>query len=188
MRCPCCRQFGHTKDECPRVDLAPLFVGRPTRHSPYTLGGPPRKGGRTVEPFLLGLGEGRISDVGVYVLELRDGRYYVGKSASIAARLRQHAAGTGACCAKGFVRRVAPITPHSSDLEAWERAETLARMHRHGISRVRGWMYTCPAMPPHQREHAFQQVCEKLDLCRRCGRPGHFIADCQGGARPRWTG
>ena len=187
MRCPCCRQFGHAADECPRADLAPQFVGRPTRPSPYTLGGA-RKGSRAVEPFRLGLGEGRASDVGVYVLELKGGRYYVGKSMGIAARLRQHAAGAGASCAHGFLRRVAPIAPRSSDLEAWERAETLARMHRHGVSLVRGWMYTCPTLTPALRDHAFHQICEKMDLCRRCGRPGHFITACQGGARPRWAG
>jgi predicted GIY-YIG superfamily endonuclease len=169
-----------------------FLVGRPTRPGPFTLGArklqpPPRRARASctraadTEPTDAG------GNAGVYVLELPDGRYYVGKSTAIDARLRQHAAGEGASCARGYLCRVPPITPRASDLEAWERSETLARMHRHGIARVRGWMYTTPGMGHAQHEHAFRQVCEKLDLCRRCGRAGHFITACRGGPRPRWA-
>ena len=142
-----------------RTDGAPFFIGRPKRAGPFTLGARGAK-----RPRATPIGP---EDAGVYVLELREGRFYVGKSTAIAARLRQHAEGTGATCARGFVRRVAPVTPRIDDLEAWERAETLTRMHAHGISKVRGWMYTAPSLGPALRDHAFQQVCEKLDLCRR---------------------
>ena len=111
----------------------------------------------------------------------------MGKSAGIAERLRQHAAGEGAACAKGFLRRISPLTPHMHDLEAWERAETLARMRKHGIASVRGWMYTAPELGQYLREHAYQQICERFDLCRRCGREGHFAAACAGAARPPWA-
>ena len=129
---------------------------------------------------------GARAEAGVYVLELPQGRYYVGKSGNVEDRLEQHRGGTGASCAEGFRRRVPPLTPPDDDAEAWERAETLARMRRHGISRVRGWMFTSPELTDAQREAAFSQVCERFDLCRRCGRAGHFATACAGGPRARF--
>jgi predicted GIY-YIG superfamily endonuclease len=133
---------------------------------------------------------------GVYVLQKEDGSFYVGKSKNIANRLKQHIAGVGAVCALGSVFRVPAMTaPILNDFEAWERSETLARMRYHGISMVRGWMYTSEYLDDSQREHAFQQICEKCDLCRKCGGEGHFAAQCKLAAgcnffkknRPAWA-
>jgi predicted GIY-YIG superfamily endonuclease len=129
--------------------------------------------------------KGARSEAGVYALELAGGKYYVGKSGNVLERIEQHRAGAGASCAEGFRRRVPTLTPPDDDAEAWERAETLARMRRHGISRVRGWMFTAPELTEAQREAAFAQVCERFDLCRRCGRAGHFAAACHCGAGSR---
>lgn len=153
------------------------FVGRPVkRRSEFLLGRPAVSG--------------QCKDTGVYVLEKKGGTFYVGKSANIRERLVQHSSGSGASCAKGFLRRVPPITAECDDHEAWERSETLARMHIYGISRVRGWMYTTVALTDAQVEHAFGQICERNDLCRRCGDGGHFAArcSCAGVAkRPEWA-
>jgi predicted GIY-YIG superfamily endonuclease len=120
------------------------------------------------------------SNSGVYVLKKQDGGFYVGKSENIVKRLKQHSDGVGAVCARGDVCRVPTMTiPISNDFEAWERSETLARMRYYGISRVRGWMYTSEYLDESQREHAFQQICEKFDLCRKCGCEGHFAAECR---------
>jgi len=154
-----------------------FVVGRPSaRAAQFLLGRPPAK--------TLAESEG-----GVYVLQKPDGSFYVGKSGNIQERMRQHAEGSGAACAKGKCRRVPPLTPASEDLEAWERAEVLARMKTHGVGKVRGWMYTTRELTEAQAEHAFSQVCEKYDLCRRCGRGGHFAASCRvkGGERPAWA-
>lgn len=161
-----------------------FVVGRPSaRSAQFLLGRPPAKSAESLEG-------------GVYVLERPDGVYYVGKSCNIRGRIRQHAEGGGASCAKvegeGRARRVLPLTQACEDLEAWERAEVLARMRKHGIGRVRGWMYTSPELSEAQREHAFGQVCEKFDLCRRCGLRGHFAVDCRARAasreaRPEWA-
>jgi hypothetical protein len=202
MRCFRCRQIGHWADECQFVAAVRRLIAKPTRASAYVIGRPKDRAGPHVvgkakpAQFVLG-GAGAsaalppLGDKGVYVLELKDGGFYVGKSGAIEERLRQHAGkkepGAGAVCAKGFVGRVPPLTPRSEDLEAWERAETLARMYKHGIGRVRGWMYTSQEMSEAQREHAFAQICEKHDLCRRCGHGGHFAAECFAGVRAPWA-
>ena len=212
MQCFRCHELGHGYDECPRASRLQQWVAHPRRGGAYTLARPraasaftvgrigprggahivgKRRAGAASAGFLLGARAAELADEdGVYVLELDDGRYYVGKSHCVAGRLRQHAEGAGAACAKGYRRRVPPLTPRADDFEAWERAETLARMRRHGVGRVRGWMYTAPEMSEAQRDHAYQQVCERFDLCRRCGREGHFAADCGAGPgqqRPGWA-
>lgn len=159
----------------PRGRASHFVVGKPSaRTARFLLGRPPERAAETVEG-------------GVYVLERPDGVFYVGKSGNIQERLRQHREGTGAACAKGKCRRVPPMTPACDDLEAWERSEVLARMYKHGVRNVRGWMFTSEEFGEGEAEQAFRQVCEKFDLCRRCGRRGHFVADCRAHGRPEWA-
>ena len=60
-------------------------------------------------------------------------------------------------------------------------------MHEFGIDNVRGWMYTFKTMPLDQKLSAFDQICEKFDFCRKCGRNGHFIRDCRSMSTDKWT-
>lgn len=190
-----------------------FFVSRPSASSSYTLrkcgegagrhsvGKPKGRGHFFVvgKPsarsarFLLGRTQDQACatlEGGVYVLQAPDGTFYVGKSCNIQERLKRHLEGTGATCAKGKCNRVPPLTPACDDLEAWERNEVLARMRRFGVGNVRGWMYTSKQLSDAQVEHAFFQVCEKFDLCRRCGLSGHFVAQCRAhgkNCRPKWA-
>ena len=87
------------------------------------------------------------SERGVYVLELDDGYFYVGKAEKdISARIEKHRQGKGAAwCKVHGVKRLKylkPIQPPSgTDLNAWEKNETITRMQMHGISKVRGWEF-----------------------------------------------
>ena len=72
-------------------------------------------------------------------------------------------------------------------MESWERNEVLTRMFEFGIDNVRGWMYTFKTMPLGQKVSAFDQVCEKFDRCRKCGRGAHFVHNCQALSADLWT-
>lgn len=121
-----------------------------------------------------------MADRGVYVLQVNDGdEFYVGKSKNIKTRIAQHESGQGSNFITKIVKRVSPQTAPSADWESWERSETLYLMHKHGVDKIRGWMYTKCFLSDDERRHASLQICEKYDLCRRCGVKGHFIEECQ---------
>lgn len=131
------------------------------------------------------------SEEGVYVLRFTDGSkplFYVGKSSNIQMRIQQHTQGQGAACTTGReFTRVPCLAPDMTDMESWERSEVLERMHQFGMDSVRGWKFTLRTMPLAQRVSAFDDVCERFDLCRRCGRGSHFIRECEALTTDRWT-
>lgn len=119
---------------------------------------------------------------GVYVLRYVDRTYYVGKTTNMPARLAEHRT-------KGDFEVLKPETPGSAmDLESWERNETLHRMLKHGVDKVRGWMFTSRRLSESNLQDIFAQICEKYDLCRRCGRATHFASGCYARTRAPWCG
>jgi len=117
---------------------------------------------------------------GVYVLQYQNGNIYVGKSNDIDARIRQHASRSVKCTSgwQGSPTEIKPITPYMDDFESWERNETLELMSKHGVEKVRGWMYTSQHLSQETVDSIDAQLCEKYDLCRSCGGKGHFMSAC----------
>jgi len=129
---------------------------------------------------------------GIYVLRMNNSPkpfFYVGKADNIERRIKQHMDGEGAYCITGEpFTRVKPLTRGTTDdMESWERNEVLTRMYEFGIDNVRGWMYTFKTMTIEQKVSAFDQICEKFDFCRKCGRNSHFIRDCHSLSTDLWT-
>lgn len=128
---------------------------------------------------------------GVYALVNSNGLHYVGKSDDVEGRIKMHKQGHGAACLKGSganITRVSLLTQgQTHDLESWERDETLTRMMRHGIENVRGWMYVSKTLSDEQMDSAFNQVCERFDLCRKCGRNSHFASACFAKSKAQWA-
>ena len=119
---------------------------------------------------------------GVYILELAQGRVYVGHSSDTRRRMHQHLTGQGSAFTKAFPP-TGVVLPRlgcvSGSSEAAERDETLRYMFLRGIQLVRGWKYTRVHMPEEEVQDAESNIRELFDLCRRCGHPGHFITQCK---------
>jgi predicted GIY-YIG superfamily endonuclease len=119
---------------------------------------------------------------GIYILELAQGRVYVGHSSDMRRRLQQHMSGQGAAFTKAFpptgvlLPRLGKVT---GSAEAAERDETLRYMFLRGIPLVRGWKYTRVYMADDEQRDAEENIRELFDLCRRCGHPGHFVTQCK---------
>ena len=183
------RKFRELFVDAPQLQVEPLFKKNndnpASAFEPYhnSAAVSPAKCARLLPP-----------DRGVYVLKFSDtlpdrALYYVGKSNDIEERLRQHARDEGAVCVRGrhFTRVPVIVAGTVNDMEGWERSEVLERMFQFGINAVRGWKFTLTAMPLEQKLSAFDDVCERFDLCRECGRGSHFIRDCQALTTDWWT-
>ena len=116
---------------------------------------------------------------GVYALVTSRGRHYVGKSEDIDGRVDMRG--------ESFTRVPLLTRGFVYDLESWERNETLTRMLRYGISSVRGWIFVTRTLSESQWVSAFNQVCERFDLCRTCGRDTHFADACFSGSMASWA-
>lgn len=106
---------------------------------------------------------------GVYVLELENKCIYIGKSnQNVDARVKEHFNSGGSAFTKKFkpIRQLEPLTQPTTDLESYERAETLEQMWVNGIKNVRGWQYTKLFLTEFEYESIFRQMCERKDLCR----------------------
>ena len=120
---------------------------------------------------------------GVYVLILDDGTRYVGKSEDVPTRVAQHRRNQGsAWCKQGGVRGLtqgATLIPRQDDLNVWEQQETLAQMLQWGCNRVRGWEFTsCKPLTPVECSMLERLIFAGGNLCRACGKGGHFAAQC----------
>lgn len=117
----------------------------------------------------------------VYVLELLGGFVYVGKSTDVKRRVEEHMRGDGAWFTKAYrptgrlLRRLGTL---EGDGDGPERDETLRQMDARGWERVRGWKYTRKELSALDVREIEANIREMKDLCRRCGRKGHFWAKC----------
>jgi predicted GIY-YIG superfamily endonuclease len=118
----------------------------------------------------------------VYVLELEDGRVYVGSSKDVTRRISQHTSGSGSAYTRLY-RPTGVQLPRLGNIEgdgdAAERDETLRYMMIRGIPYVRGWKFSRVDMPPEEFDEAEANIRELFDLCRRCGYKGHFCTHCR---------
>jgi len=118
----------------------------------------------------------------VYILELEQGRVYVGSSRDVKRRVEQHVAGTGSAYTRVY-KPTGVLLPRlgnvGGDGDAAERDETLRYMMLRGIPYVRGWKFAQVVMPPAEFDEAEANIRELFNLCRRCGYQGHFMTQCK---------
>ena len=118
----------------------------------------------------------------VYIIELEHGKVYVGKSAHVARRVKQHEAGGGAAWTKLYPPtgvRLPRLGNVRGAGDAAERDETLRYMALRGTSNVRGWRYTAVNLTQAEHDDAEANIRELFDLCRRCGCTSHFATKCK---------
>lgn len=121
----------------------------------------------------------------VYILQLQNNKIYVGKSHDVTHRLIQHMQANGHH-GNPFIAKYKPtgiFLPRLGNVtgagDCQERDETLRHMYRYGAENVRGWKYVSLVLTPKDLHEIEADIRELFDLCRRCGKQGHFRSQCK---------
>jgi len=113
----------------------------------------------------------------LYILKLTGGKYYVGKSADVAQRFKQHLTGRGSAWTNMYkpvsILETRPITSIHDETNV-----TKDLMKKYGVSNVRGGAYTAVDLPVEQEDMIRHEMRSSTDACYKCGKPGHFANRC----------
>lgn len=117
--------------------------------------------------------------VTVYVLELSDNKYYVGKTNNLDARIKEHITNNGSA----WTTKYKPLTL----VEKYENCDDFDEdkyvkiyMMRCGIDNVRGGSYSQIVLEPNVIEMLNKELCSATDKCFTCGLSSHFTKECRG--------
>ncbi len=116
----------------------------------------------------------------IYVLELEDDKYYVGKTNNIDARLRDHFDGGGSAWTKSHhpIKRVCRVTNETGSAHSIEMSETIHLMHQFGIDNVRGSQFSENILSGEKRNFANLLIRDAFNLCNNCGSEDHMFMQC----------
>ena len=112
----------------------------------------------------------------IYVLRLRGGKYYVGKTDNVEKRFQQHVNGSGA----SWTRKHKPIAIERiiKNASAFDEDKvTKEYMAKHGLDNVRG-TYVTEVLSDAQEDALNGEIWQAKGCCTQCGRKGHFARSC----------
>lgn len=113
----------------------------------------------------------------IYILELANKKYYVGKTSEPEFRLDQHFNSDGSAWTKKYKPiKVLELIPGCDNFD--EDKYTLKYMEKHGITNVRGGSFCQIKLSDENISTLNQMLNGSTDLCYICGQSGHFASAC----------
>ena len=113
----------------------------------------------------------------LYVLQLEDDKWYVGKTDDINKRFEQHKSGKGSAWTKEYKPiKIADTRTITSVHD--ETNVTKDLMKKYGIDNVRGGAYCQVDLPEQQINSIRHELNSGSDKCYNCGIKGHFANRC----------
>lgn len=113
----------------------------------------------------------------VYVLKLKENKYYVGKTDCVKTRVAQHMKGLGSAWTRKYPPcEMVEVRENVGPFE--EDVVTKEYMLKHGIESVRGGSYTQLKLNSDQYCLLQKELRGATDTCFKCGRDSHWASDC----------
>ena len=113
----------------------------------------------------------------IYILELEDDCYYIGRTNDVNKRYEYHKLGYGSTWTKlhkpiRILEIVEDASPYDEDRYVKEY------MAKYGIDKVRGGTYVKTNLDKLQIYLLEKEIWNAQDSCVRCGKKGHFVTNC----------
>jgi cellular nucleic acid-binding protein len=113
----------------------------------------------------------------LYVLQLANKKYYVGKTTDVMKRFNEHKSGSGSAWTKLHApKKILECRPLINYHD--ENNVTKDYMKKYGIENVRGGAYTQTSLPDHVKTVLNTEFRSNKDTCYKCGEAGHFANQC----------
>lgn len=113
----------------------------------------------------------------IYVLLLKGGYYYVGKTANISDRMMAHFNGEGSLWTKLHPVKILQKVYIEESIFDEDRI-TLEYMSAYGIEKVRGGTFSSVTLSSDHVSAIESMICHAKNLCFKCKGEGHFASSC----------
>ena len=122
----------------------------------------------------------------IYILKLKNNKYYIGKTQDVEKRFMQHINGVGSSWTKKY-KPVSIIKQIKSTSQFDEDKYVKEYMSKYGIENVRGGTYTSIELDDISLFQLQKELWHSKNLCTRCGRNTHFINKCYASTHKQGT-
>lgn len=113
----------------------------------------------------------------IYILQLKENKYYIGKTTNTTVRINQHFNTQGSYWTKLYKPvKVVDIIKNCDKYD--EDKYTLQYMEKYGIDNVRGGSFCKEVLSKESMTTINQMLNSTKDTCYNCGKSGHFINKC----------
>jgi predicted GIY-YIG superfamily endonuclease len=114
----------------------------------------------------------------IYILELENNKYYIGKTTNPNFRLEQHFNNCGSLWTQKYKPiKVLEIIDNCDDYD--EDKYTLKYMQKYGVNNVRGGSFCEINLSNSNTKTIQKMLASSSDKCYICGKKGHFAKECQ---------
>ena len=113
----------------------------------------------------------------LYVLKLSYGKYYIGKTSNINARIIAHSSGMGSWWSKKYLPIIEHTVMYNADIYD-EDKYTIMYMDKYGIDNVRGGSFSKIKLSNSDKHVIKKMISNATDRCFICDKEGHFASNC----------